>query len=197
MSNWQKIQSFSYILASQSPRRHYLLKELGLDYKVSVIEDVEEVFPEKLKEAKIAEYLARHKAKAYKFPIPEKTILITADTIVWHKGDVINKPDDESHAIDMIKRLSGDMHQVFTGVCIKDNERSSVFSAETKVFFNELQNQDIDYYVKHFKPLDKAGAYGIQEWIGYIGIERIEGSYWNVMGLPVQKLYTELVKFIG
>ncbi len=196
MSGWEAIKNYSFVLASQSPRRHHLLKDLGLNFKPGNINAVDEVFPEHLKAADIVEYLAKLKADAYSYPLKKKTILITADTIVWHKGMVINKPDNKAHAIEMIKRLSNDMHQVFTGVCIKDECRCKVFSAETKVYFHKLSAQDIRHYVNTFNPLDKAGAYGIQEWIGYIGIERIEGCYWNVMGLPVQRFYRELLNFI-
>ncbi len=195
MNGWNKIKSCSFVLASRSPRRHYLLKELGLNFVPGDIDDIDEVYPDHLKAAEIAEYLARLKADAHGNPLTGKTIVITADTIVWHRGEVINKPANEEEAIQMLKRLSNDMHQVFTGVCIMDESRCKVFSAETKVYFHKLSEQDIRHYVTTFKPLDKAGAYGIQEWIGYIGVKRLEGCYWNVMGLPVQRLYQELIAF--
>ena len=193
----QQLSDYHIILASASPRRISLLKELNLSFDCCPL-DVDEVFPSNLKEHDVAKFLARLKANA--FPVEkldDKTILITADTIVCLNDEIIGKPDDREHAIEMLKNLSGQMHKVITGVCLRNHEKEVVFSNETDVYFCTLSDNEIIYYVDQFLPFDKAGAYGIQEWIGYIGIERIEGSYFNVMGLPVQQLYRELGTFIS
>jgi septum formation protein len=192
----QQISDYHIILASASPRRISLLKELNLSFDCCPL-DVEELFPAHLKEHDVARFLARLKADA--FPVEkldDKTILITADTIVCLNDEIIGKPEDREHAIEMLRNLSGQMHKVITGVCIRNNENEVVFSNETDVYFCTLNDDEIIYYVDQFKPYDKAGAYGIQEWIGFIGIEKIVGSYFNVMGLPVQQLYRELGAFI-
>ncbi len=178
------------LLASNSPRRRELLTGLGLDYIVRV-KDVHEDFPVHLKRAEVAEYLASHKADAYFDDIKEE-VVITADTIVCLGDRVLNKPQTHHEAAEMLKALSGTSHDVITGVCLLSKEWKTVFHDVTKVYFKELAQDEIDYYVNHYKPFDKAGAYGVQEWIGMIGVERIEGSYFNVMGLPVQKLYQKL-----
>ncbi|GAB3202048.1 septum formation protein [Pontibacter aydingkolensis] len=180
------------LLASNSPRRKELLTGLGLDYSVRV-KEVHEEFPQHLKRAEIAEYLASHKADAYKSDI-ENEVVITADTIVCLGNKVLNKPQSHHEAAEMLRALSGTCHEVITGVCLLSKEGKTVFHDITKVYFKELTLAEIDFYINHYKPFDKAGAYGIQEWIGMIGIERIEGSYFNVVGLPVQKLYTYLVQ---
>jgi septum formation protein len=192
----QQISDYHIILASASPRRISLLKELNLSFDCCPL-DVEELFPAHLKEHDVARFLARLKADA--FPVEkldDKTILITADTIVCLNDEIIGKPEDREHAIEMLRNLSGQMHKVITGVCLRNNEKEVVFSNETDVYFCTLNDDEIIYYVDQFKPYDKAGAYGIQEWIGFIGIEKIVGSYFNVMGLPVQQLYRELGAFI-
>ncbi len=178
------------LLASNSPRRRELLTGLGLDYIVRV-KDVHEDFPTHLKRAEVAEYLASHKADAYFDDITEE-VVITADTIVCLGDRVLNKPQTHHEAAEMLKALSGTSHDVITGVCLLSKESKTVFHDVTTVYFKELNQDEIDYYINHYKPFDKAGAYGIQEWIGMIGVERIEGSYFNVMGLPVQKLYQKL-----
>ncbi|WP_161887725.1 Maf family nucleotide pyrophosphatase [Pontibacter russatus] len=178
------------LLASNSPRRKELLASLGLTFEVKV-KEVHEDFPEHLQRAEVAEYLASHKAEAYREDLQEEAI-ITADTIVCLGDRVLNKPADYAEAFEMLQALSGIGHEVITGVCVLTKDQKSVFHDTTKVFFKTLSEAEIDYYITHYKPYDKAGAYGIQEWIGMIGIERIEGSYFNVVGLPVQKLYIQL-----
>jgi septum formation protein len=193
----QLLSGYHLILASASPRRIDLLKELNLSFDCIPL-DVDEVFPAHLKDHDVARFLAHLKAEA--FPVEKltsKSILITADTIVCLGDQILGKPEDRDHAIEMLRNLSGKMHKVITGVCLRSHDKEFIFSNETDVYFCQLSDDEIVYYVDHFKPFDKAGAYGIQEWIGYIGIEKIEGSYFNVMGLPVQQLYRELQKFIA
>ncbi|MHA6247888.1 Maf family nucleotide pyrophosphatase [Pontibacter sp. CAU 1760] len=178
------------LLASNSPRRKELLSQLGLAFEVRV-KEVHEEFPEHLVRAEVAEYLASHKADAYLQDLRHEA-LITADTIVCLGDKVLNKPATYDEAVRMLKALSGQVNEVITGVCILTKEQKTIFHDSTKVYFKNLTDEEITHYVTHYKPYDKAGAYGIQEWIGMIGIEHIEGSYFNVMGLPVQKLYTHL-----
>jgi len=187
---------YNFILASQSPRRQYLLNELGLQYTIRSHE-IEEVYPGNLKRGEIALYLSSLKADAFsKGEIGEKTILITADTIVWMDDSCIGKPENEDDAVLMLTRLSGKMHSVYTGVCLQSAGKRRLFKVRTDVYFRPLLTEEIEHYVKNYKPLDKAGAYGIQEWIGFIGVSRIDGCYFNVMGLPVQRLYEEIKLFI-
>lgn len=190
----KNLAHYRIILASQSPRRQNLLKELGIAFDI-VTKDVDEVYPDTLKAHDIALYLASVKSKAYESEINERTILITADTIVWLGDKVLEKPKDINDAKRMLRKLSGRMHTVYTGVCIATQHKKTSFYASSDVYFKNLDNNEIDYYAENFKPLDKAGAYGIQEWLGYIAIEHIEGSYFNIMGLPTHKLYEELRKF--
>ena len=180
------------LLASNSPRRKELLASLGLAFEVRV-KEVHEDFPDHLKREAVAEYLASHKADAYKNELVNEAI-ITADTIVCLGDQILNKPADENEAFRMLRALSGKSHEVITGVCILTKAVKSVFHDTTTVYFKELTDSEIAYYIQVFQPFDKAGAYGIQEWIGMIGIERIEGSYFNVVGLPVQKLYEQLLE---
>lgn len=187
-----RLKDFRIILASQSPRRKMLLAGLDLSFEVLVRKGVEETFPDDLSMTEIPEYLARSKSDHYTDLLDDKTLVITADTIVWHKNEVVGKPRDPNHAMEIISRLSGNTHEVVTGVCIRSENRMKVFHSISKVEFRTLTREEIQYYVHKYQPLDKAGAYGIQEWIGYIGIEKIEGSFYNVMGLPVQTLYHEL-----
>jgi septum formation protein len=191
-----KLNSFDIILASKSPRRQHLMSELGLNFRVIHHIDMEEVYPAVLRAEEIPVYLASCKAACYEYLLERNTVLITADTIVWLENEVIGKPVDSEDAVEMLLRLSGCMHEVFTGVCIKTMTVETVFHASSRVFFRSFTEEEIRYYVNKCKPLDKAGAYGVQEWIGYVGVERIEGSYFNVMGLPVQQLYCELLKLI-
>ena len=192
-----KLNSFDIILASKSPRRQHLLAELGLQFRIIDDIDMEEVYPASLRAEEIPLYLAKAKAACCERYVDAKTILITADTIVWLENEIIEKPSDSEDAVKMLGKLSGRMHEVFTGVCIKTSAGESTFFANSKVFFKQLSEDEIRYYVEKFNPLDKAGAYGVQEWIGFVGVERIEGSYFNIMGLPVQQLYHELLKLIG
>ncbi|MDE5421229.1 Maf-like protein [Ancylomarina sp. DW003] len=188
------LKDYQLILASQSPRRHQMLKELGLDFKIQT-KDVEEVYPDHLKGEEIPVYLAKLKAEAFVLDMNEKELVITADTIVCVDDMVLGKPKDRADAVKMLKMLSGRSHQVISGVCLKSKEKEATFSTTTHVHFKELNLEEIDYYIDNYKPFDKAGAYGIQEWIGFVGIDGIEGSYFNVVGLPIQRLYQELSKF--
>lgn len=192
-----KINSYRIILGSQSPRRQFLLSELGIRFEVKVNLDQEENYPDDLRGEEIPVFLSKLKSEQLAGYIDDNTILITADTIVWLDDKVLGKPKDVDDALSILKSLSGSKHTVYTGVCIKSINKEKVFSAETDVYFRELSDEEILFYIEKYKPYDKAGAYGAQEWIGYIGIEHIEGSYFNVMGLPVQKLYSELIAFIG
>lgn len=180
------------ILASNSPRRRELLKGLDLDFEVKVLPDVDESYPEDLAVDNVSEYIAREKAAAYR--VPDDELLITADTTVILDQQVLGKPHDAADAKAMLRALSGRGHHVVTGVCLTTSTQQRSLSVSTEVTFKELSDAEIDYYVDHYHPLDKAGAYGIQEWIGYIGVTGIRGSYFNVMGLPVQRIYEELVK---
>lgn len=192
-----KLSEYNLILASQSPRRQMLLKGLDLNFEVIVIPEIDESIPDNLFDKDIALYLSKHKAQSYKPILNNKAIVITADTIVWFNNKVLNKPADKNEAVQMLKMLSGQMHIVYTGVCISTLNREKTFYAETKVWFRNLSDSEIEFYVEKYKPYDKAGAYGAQEWIGYVAIEKIEGSYFNVMGLPVQQLYNELELLIA
>lgn len=191
----EKLGNQIIVLASKSPRRQELLKELGLDYELRTVENLDESFPANMAGEEIPVFLAKKKALAFIPGLAEKELLITADTIVYLDGRIINKPESREEAIEMLTSLSGKKHQVISGVCITNLNKQVAFSCTTDVFFKVLSPGEIAFYVDSYKPFDKAGAYGIQEWIGFIGIERIEGSYFNVVGLPVQKLYNELLTF--
>ncbi len=188
----ENLAEYDVILASQSPRRHELLAKLGVEFDVQTV-DVEEDFPPELQGATIVEFLAKKKADA--FPIQSRQLVVTADTIVWHNGRLFGKPRDVAHAKTMLAELSGQTHEVFTGVGLTTCDKQRIFSVRSEVTFAPLTTDEIDYYVETFCPMDKAGAYGIQEWIGFVGIEGISGSFWNVMGLPIQRLYQELRRF--
>jgi septum formation protein len=196
LASIDRLNSFDIVLASKSPRRQHLLAELGLKFRVIDHIDMEEVYPASLRAEEIPLYLAKAKAACCERYLDPNTVLITADTIVWLQNEVIEKPVDHEDAVNMLGKLSGQMHEVFTGVCIKTFGGESSFYAASRVWFRQLSEEEIRYYVENFSPLDKAGAYGVQEWIGYVGVEKIEGSYFNVMGLPVQQLYNELLKLI-
>ena len=189
------LKKYRLILASNSPRRKELLAGLGLDYEVRTLPDVDESYPESLQGGDIPLYISRMKADAYKPMLQADELMITADTIVWMDGMVLGKPRNKFGAIEMLKQLSGGVHYVYTGVSITTQTRQESFYVATEVRFANLTDEEIEYYVDTYQPMDKAGAYGVQEWIGYIGVENIQGSYFNVMGLPVQRLYTELKKF--
>ncbi|GET26360.1 Maf-like protein [Prolixibacter sp. NT017] len=190
----ENLKDYRIILASKSPRRRQLLADLDIDF-VTEIHEVDEVFPEGLPMEEIPQYLARLKAEPFVETLKENELVITSDTIVYVEGEVLGKPADYDEAVEMMNKLSGRRHEVVTGVCLTSKDKQVSFASVTDVFFKSLSRDEIDYYITHYKPYDKAGAYGIQEWIGYIGIERIEGSYFNVMGLPVQHLYEELRKW--
>ena len=190
----ENLKKYSIILASNSPRRKELLEGLGIEYKVKTLPYVDESYPETLIGEQIPLFIARKKAEAYIDTIEDNELIITADTIVWLDGKVLGKPEDSAHAKEMLASLSGKTHQVMTGVCITTKDIRKEFVSVTDVTFNTLSMEEIDYYVINYKPFDKAGAYGIQEWIGYIGVQSISGSYFNVVGLPIQRLYRELIK---
>ena len=182
------------ILASNSPRRRQLLTDLGLTYEIR-LREVEEDYPPNLRRAKIAEYLARHKAAAYAADLAPDEVVLTADTIVCLDDDVLNKPADAADATAMLTRLQGGAHDVFTGVCLLAGDgREVVFSDQTTVHFRPLSPAEIDFYITNYQPFDKAGAYGAQDWIGMVGVTRLEGSYFNVMGLPVHRVWAELAR---
>jgi septum formation protein len=183
---------YKLILASNSPRRKELLGGLGLDFEVRVLQGIDESHPQELQGGDIPLYICRKKAEAYRASLQADELLITADTIVWLDGQVLEKPKDEADARRMLRALSGKTHQVFTGVALTTTEKQVAFSCQSDVTFCQLTDDEINYYVEHYRPLDKAGAYGVQEWIGYVGVERIEGSFFNVVGLPVQRLYQAL-----
>jgi septum formation protein len=185
---------FEIILASKSPRRQQLLADLGLKFSVQSM-DIPEEFPEGLGMTEIPVYLAELKAGAFRPFLKNNQLVITADTIVWLDGKVLNKPTDYADGFRMLRNLSGKKHQVITGVCLLSTGKKVSFYASTDVWFKELSDEEINYYLENFRPYDKAGAYGIQEWIGYIGINHIEGSFFNVMGLPIQSLYEHLKTF--
>ena len=188
------LKKYKVILASNSPRRKELLAGLGVDYEVRTLPDVDESYPETLQGADIPLYIAKEKADAYVAMMQPGELMITADTIVWLDGKVLGKPQDKEDALQMLRTMSGCTHEVFTGVCITTTDWQRSFTAQTEVRFATLSEEEIAYYVDNFQPMDKAGAYGVQEWIGFIGVENISGSYYNIMGLPVQKLYRELLK---
>jgi len=189
----EKFKNKNIILASGSPRRQELFKELGLKFNIKV-KSIEESYASNLKEEEITNYLSKLKASAFNGELSKNDILITSDTIVWLNNKALEKPKNKQQAIDMLQHLSGTNHKVITSVCIKTMDTENVFFDTTTVHFKNLSLKEIEYYVDNYKPYDKAGAYGIQEWIGFIGVTSLEGSYFNVMGLPVQKLYEELLK---
>lgn len=186
---------YKIILASNSPRRRELLGGLGIDFTVKVIGGIDESWPHELKGEDIPLFISKEKAAPYKAIIAKDELVITADTIVYVDGEVLGKPHDEADAKRMLLLISGRWHEVITGVTLMTAERERSFAVTTKVKFCNLSDSEIDYYIKSYAPMDKAGAYGIQEWIGYVGVEAIEGSYFNVVGLPVQRLYRELINF--
>jgi septum formation protein len=190
------LDSYEILLASGSPRRKELMEGLGIPFRLVRTAHVEEIYPPGLSGGEIATFLAGHKSDAYSGPLNRGQILLTADTVVWHREQELGKPANREEAVRMISLLSGDTHQVFTGVCLRSARQRRSFYAVTDVTFAVLEPEETEAYVERYRPYDKAGAYGIQEWIGYIAVERIRGSYFNVMGLPVQKLYSELKDFV-
>lgn len=191
----ENLEKYKIILCSNSPRRRELLSGLGLNFEVRVIDNIDESYNNNNRCEKIAEEISLKKADAYIKTIGNNELIITADTIVYNNGDVLGKPHTREEAIDMLSAISGKTHKVVTGVCIASKNKKKIFSVSTNVKFSSLEKEEILFYIDNYTPYDKAGAYGIQEWIGYIGVEGIEGSYFNVMGLPIQRLYSELKKF--
>ena len=185
---------YKLILASNSPRRKELLAGLGIPFEVRVLQDIDEHYPENLPVNEVARYIAKEKADAYRCIVAADELIITADTVVIVGDEILGKPVDEADAVRMLKLLSGRTHQVTTGVCLLTAEKERCFDVTTDVTFKALTDEEIHYYVNRYRPFDKAGAYGIQEWIGYIGVTGLNGSYYNVMGLPVQRIYQELTK---
>ena len=192
----EQLKNRRIILGSRSPRRRELLADCDITFEVADSYEVEEVFPADLPAAEVAEYLSRLKADGYPLPLAEADILITADTVVINNDEILGKPTDRDHALRMIASLGGKTHTVVTGVTIRTAERSVSFSSSSEVTFRELDTDEIEYYVDTYRPFDKAGAYGIQEWIGCTAIESISGSFYNVMGLPVAALYKQLKQFV-
>lgn len=190
-----KLKNKKLILASGSPRRRELMAGAGLEFEVAAVEGVEERFPAGMQPFRVPQYLAKLKSNAYPITLNANEILITADTVVILGGEIIGKPADREDAIKMLGRLSGREHTVITGVHLRSAEKNLNFRATSRVKFRQLSQDEIVYYVDKFQPYDKAGAYGIQEWIGYVGVEGVKGSFFNVMGLPIQLLYVNLLKF--
>ena len=180
------------VLASNSPRRRELLAGLGLPFEVRVLDGIDESYPADLPVSEVAQYIASKKAAAYRDAMADDELVITADTVVIVGDEILGKPVDEADARRMLREISGRTHQVTTGVCMLTTTQERRFAVTTDVTFKELSDEEIDYYISHYKPFDKAGAYGIQEWIGYIGVTGLDGSYYNVMGLPVQRIYETL-----
>ena len=192
---FDNLKKYHIILASNSPRRRELLGGLGLEFEVKVLPNIQEDYPAELPASQIAQYIASEKADAYRSMMKDDDLLITADTVVIVDDEVLGKPADAADARHMLNKLSGRKHQVITGVCLVTLQERRCFSVSTDVSFKALQDEEINYYIDHYRPFDKAGAYGIQEWIGYVGVTGLEGSYFNVMGLPVQRIYSELQIF--
>jgi septum formation protein len=186
---------FQIILGSASPRRQDLLRSLGFEFLNKPVKVDETQWPKELQAQEIPLFLAKLKSDAYEDELREDELLITADTIVWCEGKVFNKPENFAEGRQMLEALSGRMHEVFTAVCLKSANKQTTFFDVSKVYFKKLKSDEIEYYLTNFSPYDKAGGYGVQDWIGYIGIDKIEGSFYNVMGLPVKDLYEELIKF--
>ena len=188
----ENLKKYHIILASNSPRRRELLAGLDIEYEVKVLPGIDESYPDTLAAEDIPQYISREKAAAYEAVLQPDDLVITADTIVWTEGRVLGKPKDEEEAKAMLRQLAGRTHQVITGVTLLTKAMKRTFAVTSEVTFDALTEEEISYYVERYRPLDKAGAYGIQEWIGYVGVSALHGSYFNVMGLPVQRLYKEL-----
>ena len=191
----KRLEGFHLVLASASPRRQYLLKELGLDFEI-ITTSVKEEYPAGLSPSEVALFLAELKAASFDTDrMNQKSILIAADTIVVLGDEILGKPGNHDEAVIMLKKLSGKKHDVITAVCLKSKKKKKAFHVQSSVYFKELSLEEIEYYIRNFQPFDKAGGYGVQEWIGYIGISKIEGSFFNIMGLPVKELYEVLLTF--
>jgi septum formation protein len=187
----EKLKKYTLILASGSPRRQQFFKDLDLDFEIR-LKDIEEIYPSELKAVEITDFLALLKANAFEGELKENEILVTSDTIVWHEDKALGKPKNTEEAFEMIKSMSGKTHEVITSVCFKTNSGSTLLHDITKVTFSNLSDEAILYYIENYKPYDKAGAYGIQEWFGFMAVTKVEGSYTNVMGLPTAKVYEYL-----
>lgn len=192
----EKLQGYKVILASGSPRRRQFMKDLNIDFEIR-LNEVEEIYPESLQGCEITDFLAELKGNALTDTLEDKEILITSDTIVWHNHEALGKPKDYEDAFNMLSSLSGKTHEVISSVCLKSKEKSVTFNETTRVTFHEITAEEIKHYLDNYKPFDKAGAYGIQEWIGLIAIAKLEGSYNNVVGMPVNKVYHELIRFVS
>lgn len=192
---FNNLKKYNIILASNSPRRRELLSQLGIEYSVKTIDGIDESYPESLKTGEVAEFIARKKADAYFEVMNDNDLIITADTIVCVDDEILGKPKDAEDAHRMLAKLSGREHDVVTGVVVATKDRQEVFSVTTRVRFADLSAETINYYIENFKPFDKAGAYGIQEWIGFVGVVSVNGSFFNVIGLPVQRLFEALRTF--
>lgn len=190
-----KITDYKVILASNSPRREELLRGINIDFQVKVLSDIDETYPSDISAKEIAEYVAKKKANSYTNTLKKDELLITADTIVILNDRVLGKPRNKEDAKEMLLSLSGKIHCVISGVCLTSTTKQTSFSVASNVEFDHLTDEEIDYYIEHYTPFDKAGSYGVQEWIGYIGVKHISGSYYNIMGLPIQRLYKELKRF--
>jgi septum formation protein len=188
----ENLKNYKIILASGSPRRQQFFKDLDLDFEIR-LKEIEEIYPNYLKANEITDYLAVLKANAFEGELNENEILVTSDTIVWHNNKALGKPKDYDDAFQILKTLSNETHDVITSVCFKTSKKSTVFHEITQVTFSILSDESIHYYLKNYQPFDKAGAYGIQEWIGFIGVSKIEGSYANVMGMPTNKVFDYLI----
>lgn len=188
----ENLKDYNIILASGSPRRKELLAGLGINFETKVLKGIDESYPNNIPAKEVAEYISKQKAAAYKNILNDKDMIITADTVVINGKEILGKPHNKQQASEMLENLSNKTHSVVTGVTILTKEKSISFSTETKVDFAKLSGEEINYYIDNYKPFDKAGAYGIQEWIGYVAVKSISGSYFNVMGLPIQRLYQEL-----
>lgn len=191
----EKLKKYKIILASGSPRRQQFFKDLDLDFEIR-LKDVEEIYPRELKAVEITDFLSQLKADAFKDELNENELLITSDTIVWHKNKALGKPKNAEEAFEMIKSMSNDTHEVITSVCFQTNTASTLLHDITKVTFKDLSDESILYYIENYKPYDKAGAYGIQEWFGFMAVTKVEGSYTNVMGLPTAKVYEYLTTLV-
>lgn len=190
-----KLNTINIILASGSPRRQQFFKEMDLHYTIR-LKEIEEIYPEHLQAEEITNFLAELKASAFENELKENDVLITSDTIVWLNGKALGKPKDYDDAFQMLQQLANQTHEVITSVCLKSIEKTEVFHCVTKVTFANLSDEAIKYYLDNYQPFDKAGSYGIQDWIGLIGISKIEGSYTNVVGLPTEMLFQKLMQYV-
>lgn len=190
-----QLTNYKIVLASNSPRRKELLSGIDIDYRVFTLPNIDEAYPETLPKKDVAQFLSQKKASAYADMLDDDTLLITADTVVILHGEILEKPRDKNDAKRMLRMLASQTHHVITGVCLTTKDKQHCFSDTAKVTFGALSDEEIEYYVEKYLPMDKAGAYGVQEWIGYVAVEKIEGSYFNVMGLPIYKVYQALKAF--